>query len=146
MCLTPNALILIKILRQFTVFGRKAAVMFVVLRNVEPDGLIGLTDTHRNHLICNKIERVSDGKREHKHNGYGNDVVQNEMTVRNALCHKAFGLILIDKHARQDCAHNTAHAVCREDIERIVDACVVLPVAGEVRYDCGDNGNDTSHL
>ena len=66
------------------------------------------------------------------------------MTVRNALCHKAFGLVLIDKHARQDCAHNTAHAVSREDIQRIVDACVVLPVAGEVRYDCGDNGNDNA--
>ena len=115
--------------------------MLVVLRNVESDGLVGLAHTHRNHLICNVIECVGDGKREHKDNHNGQHVVENEVRVRNAFCHKAFGFILIDEYSRKDCAHNSAHAVSGEHIQGIIDTGVVLPVAGRVRDNGGDNGD-----
>lgn len=122
----PNALIFIEILCQFTAFGRETAIVLVVLRNVESNGFVGLANAHCNHLICNVIEQIGHCKCEDKDNANGNHVVENELPVSNAIGRKAFGLILIDEYARKDCADNTAHTVCREHIQGIVDAGVVF--------------------
>ena len=118
--------------------------MLVVLRNVESNGLVGLADAHCNHLICNVIEQIGHCKCEDKDNANGNHVVENELSVSNAIGRKAFGLILIDEYARKDCADNTAHTVSREHIQGIVDAGVVFPVARKVRDYGGDNGDDNA--
>ena len=112
----------------------ETAIMLVMLTAVEADFLTLLGDTHGYELIGQPIESVGDGGGVDEDDGEGDDVIDEELCVRDALLSER-RLILVDEDASEERPDYATEAVSRENIEGVVDGGALLPAAGAVADD-----------
>ena len=99
---------------QFTFRSHFVAVMLIMLTLIQADPFAGNGDAHRNHLVGQPIQGISDNKSVDKYDHYSQEVCKKTLPMGHAAA-------IVNKHTGQNGSDDTADTVRRKDIQCIVE-------------------------